>query len=214
MEHFASWLLFCSVNIAATMWPGPAFALTIRNCIAYNRRAALFTTVALGLGVGVVVVLLLCGLSVLLENATVYNLVRYAGAGYLFYLGVKAILPKKQPAQESETTTVEQRTISAREALQMGLFTNFLNVKGMIFLTAIYTQFITPATPLLMTIVYALTSVAIEIGWFALVAILLTDPRVKRRFLSFAHWIERVCGGLLIAIAIRLALSKGLTPWQ
>jgi threonine/homoserine/homoserine lactone efflux protein len=210
MEHLASWLLFCSVNIAATIWPGPAFALTIRNCIVYNRRAALLTTIGLGLGVGVIVVLLLCGLSVLLENSFIYNLVRYAGAAYLFYLGVKAILAQKKPAQDSEATTVEHKTISDREALQMGLFTNFLNVKGMIFLTAIYTQFITPATPLAMTIVYALTSVAIEIGWFALVAILLTDPRVKRRFLSFSHWIERVCGGLLIASAIRLALSKGL----
>src|SRR5688572_7380219 len=94
--HLASWLLFCSVNIAATIWPGPAFALIVRNSIAYSRRAALLTTLGLGLGVGVDVVLLLCGLSVLLQNPTIYDLVRYAGAAYLFYLGVKAILSKKK----------------------------------------------------------------------------------------------------------------------
>lgn len=213
MEIFTAWLVFASVNLAATMWPGPAFALTVRNAIVYNRRAAFLTATGLGLGVGAVVLFLLCGFSVLLtQSATGYTILRYAGGAYLFYLGIKALLVKKHAAPtENDDAPVNHKTISDLGALQMGFLTNLLNPKGVLFLIAIYTQFISPETSLAITLLYLVTSIIIEIAWFALVATILTDPRIKRRFLGFAHWIERLCGGLLILLGIRLALSKGLS---
>ena len=213
MEIFTTWLVFASVNLAATMWPGPAFALTVRNALVYNRHAALLTVVGLGFGVGAVILLLLCGFSVLLTQSTAaYNILRYAGGAYLFYLGVKALLVKKHASpKEDDGTPVQHKTISCLGAFQMGFFTNLLNAKGILFLTAIYTQFITPATPLAVAVLYLVTSITIETGWLALVATLLSAPRVKQKFLGIAHWIERVCGGLLILLGIRLALGKGLS---
>ena len=53
-----------------------------------------------------------------------------------------------------------------------------------------------------------MTSVAIEFLWFAGVAIVLTNPAVKSKFMKIMHWIERGCGGLMIGLGVKLALTK------
>jgi RhtB (resistance to homoserine/threonine) family protein len=213
MEIFIAWLILASVNLAATISPGPSFAITVRNAIAYDRRAGIFTALGLGLGVAVHVTLVLGGFAVLIaQSSFLYNFILYAGAAYLFYIGVKALQARKQktPQNENEAISVQDKTISDYGAFRMGAIASLLNPKSMVFFIAIYAQFIAPHTPWQILGLYGLTSVLIEIVWFSGVAVLLTDSRIKHRFLGFAHWIERVCGGLLIAIAIKLALSRGL----
>ena len=55
---------------------------------------------------------------------------------------------------------------------------------------------------------YGLTSVVIEIAWFSGVAVVLTDRRIKERFLGIVHWVERTCGGLMIGLGVKLAFSR------
>lgn len=211
MEIFAKWLLFASINLAATMSPGPAFAMTIRNAVVHNRRAALLTSLGLGLGVGGMVTFILCGFAlVLTQSVFLYTIFRYIGAAYLMYLGARALFSKKHLKSEDNVTLVlNEKYISDWGALRLGFMTNILNPKGVIFFSAIYTQFVDPHTPWQILIVYGLTSMIIETVWFSGVSLILTNPKIKQCFMGFAHWIERVCGGLLIALGLRLALSKG-----
>lgn len=211
MEIFANWLLFASINLAATMSPGPAFAMTVRTSMAYDRRAALFMALGLGLGVGAMVAIILGGFAVLLSQSVfLYTIFRYIGAAYLAYIGFKALFSKKHyTADISPNIAAMQKTISNWGAIRLGFLTNVLNPKGMVFFSAIYTQFVDPHTSWQVLVIYALTSMILETAWFSAVSLVLTDLRIKRRFMSFAHWIERVCGGLLIALGLKLALSKG-----
>lgn len=212
MEIFTAWLILASVNLVATMSPGPAFALTVRNSMIYSRRACLLCCLGLGLGVAIHVTLVLAGFAVLItKSSLLYNAVRYAGAAYLLYVGVKSLTAQKRDLKNNDNEPAPHKTISGFAALRMGTLTNLLNPKSMVFFTAVYAQFITPGIPWTILVLYGITTVLIEILWFMGMSVILTDPRVKRRFLGLVHWIERVCGGLLILLGIRLALSKGLS---
>lgn len=215
MDIFLAWLVLASVQLAATLSPGPAFAVSVRNALAYDRRAGLFTAIGLGAGVGAHVIFVLCGIAVVIsQSVLLFNVIKYVGAAYLIFIGFKAILARKKDAQEQKTTNAaldtapSRKTISDTKAIQIGVLTNLLNPKAVIFFTAVYTQCINPETGWEILALYGVTSVIIEAGWFSCLAIILTNRSVKAKFMGFAHWIERVCGGLLMALGVRLALSK------
>ena len=213
MEFFIAWLILASVHLAATMSPGPAFAVAVRNSLAYGRRAGILTAIGLGLGLTGHVVLTLCGIAVVIsQSVLLFNLIKYAGAAYLIYMGVKALMARKTIEGDDEKnpldTKPKNKAISDLKALQIGFLTNMLNPKAVLFFTAIFSQFIAPETPWPVLTLYGMTSVIIEAGWFSGLAIVLTNTHVKARISGFVHWIERICGGLFIALGVRLALSK------
>ena len=210
MELFLKWLLLAGVQSAATISPGPAFAVMVRNAVAYDRRTGIMTAIGLGIGVGAHVLFVLGGIAVILSQSVyAFNAVKYIGAAYLIYIGIKALrTPAHAPQTPEETITKQSQSLSDFKALRMGFLTNLLNPKAVIFFTAVFTQFIDAATPIFVLALFGLTSVAVEIIWFSLLALFLNSPRIKSRYMAMAHWIERICGGLLLALGVRLALSK------
>jgi RhtB (resistance to homoserine/threonine) family protein len=212
MEYALPLFLWFTVNLAATISPGPAFAMTVRMAIAHDRRAGLWFSLGLGAGVGIMMALVISGLSyVLASSAFVFNIIKYAGAAYLVYIGIKAIRARKNNAADANADeTVVNVPIRNFSAFKQGLITNCLNPKALVFFMAVATQFITPATPLLVIIGFGIIAIVLEAGWFAGVTLVLTDPRIKGVFMSISHWIERACGTLLIGLGIKLALTKVL----
>ncbi|MCB1681761.1 MAG: LysE family translocator [Rhodospirillales bacterium] len=214
MEFILKWLLMASVQAAATISPGPAFVLAVRNAVTYDRRAGLFTALGLGAGVAVHVMVVLGGLAVLLQHYTyVFDVIRYAGAAYLIFIGSKALISRRQAKAEEPEVLPEgvlssRAVVSGRKAFSMGFLTNLLNPKAVIFFTAVFTQFIGPGTPVSVMALYGLTSVVIEITWFSGVAVVLTNPGIKERFMGAVHWVERTCGGLMIGLGLKLAFSR------
>lgn len=210
-EIFIAWLLFAAVQLAATMSPGPAFAVAVRNAMAYGRRGGVFTALGFGVGIGVHVVFVLCGLAVILsQSVVVFNVIKYVGAAYLIYIGAKALMMKKAKSDHALENVSDKRleTISAFKAFQIGFWTNVLNPKAVVFFSAVFTQFIQPGSPVEILVLYGATSIFIEMAWFSGLSVVLTTPKVKAVFVSIGHWIERACGGLLVLLGVRLALSK------
>ena len=211
MEFFLAWLVLASVQLAAVISPGPAFALTIRNAIAYNRRVGIMTSIGLGIGVAVHVLLVLGGLAtVLSQSVMLFTTIKYLGAAYLIFIGVKSLMSKKQTAnpETAPAATPKNKTMSDFKAIRTGALTNILNPKAIVFFTALFTQFVDPHTSWQVLTLYGGTSVFFEIAWFSGVTLVLTNPALKAKFISISHWIERICGGLLMALGVRLALSK------
>ncbi len=207
------WLVMASVQLAATISPGPAFVISVRNAMVYSRRVGVFTALGLALGVGMHVIFVLVGLSVLIANSVfLFTAIKYIGAAYLIYIGMKALFSAPKDRSQSDTVqNVEaenqaREMISGRKAVMVGFLTNALNPKAVVFFTAVFTQFISPETPFFMLVLYGLTSIIIEFGWFAMMAVILTNAHVKRRFMRFMGKIERACGGLMVLLGVRLAL--------
>ncbi len=213
MELFLKWALMASVQLAATMSPGPAFVVSVRNSMAHNRSVGVFTALGLSLGVAAHVVFVLAGISLIIaQSVFLFNFIKYAGAAYLFYIGLKALFFSKKRESDAgvqdDSAPNQKGAMSARKAVVNGFLTNLLNPKAVVFFTAVYTQFIGIDTPFFMHMAYGLTSISIEFLWFAGVAVVLTNSRVKAKFMRVMHWIERGCGGLMIGLGVKLAFTK------
>ena len=211
-EFFIAWLLLASIQLAATISPGPAFAMTVRNSIAHNRKAGIFTALGLGIGVGIHMIAVIAGISLLLVRYPLaFTIIKYAGAAYLVYLGAKGLISKKRKTETIDKNikpdNPDRKIISF---LTQGILTNILNPKAWVWFPVVLTQFIHPDMSLETLILYGITPAIIEAGWFACLTIFLTNPKIQKTFLSFSHWIERLCGVFLIGLGIKLILDKGL----
>lgn len=212
-EYFTAWLALTAINIAAVISPGPAFVVTIRHALGYNRKVGLILSLGLGLGIAVHVLIVMSGLAfIMMQSAWVFNAIKYLGAAYLIFIGSKAILTRKKLVRtdigENFAKDVQGQDMSAVKAFLTGFMANLLNPKAIIFFAAIFTQFIDLTTPTHILTIYGLTAVFLETIWFAFVTIVLTNPRIKVLFMGAVHWFERICGGFMIGLGVKLALSK------
>jgi threonine/homoserine/homoserine lactone efflux protein len=194
---------FAAFAALLTITPGLDTALVIRMSLGSGSRAGRMTALGvcagcLGWGFASAV-----GVSaVLTASATAYDVLRVAGAAYLVWLGVKALVvrPDDDPDDNRPPTTA---------AFRAGLFTNLLNPKVGAFYVSALPQFIPDGAPVLATSTLLAAVHALEgIVWLFLVAALvgrlgthLRRPVVKRR-------LQQLTGLALVGLGVRLALDR------
>src|SRR5688572_14033054 len=93
-------------------------------------------------------------------------------------------------------------------ALRSGFITNLFNPKATMFFLALFTQILDPQIALLEKTAYGLTCVLMTMGWFSIVATVLTTPKIRASFLKMSQWIDRVCGAIFIGLGVKLALTR------
>lgn len=207
MLLLTDWLTVVMIGCLAVISPGPNLAIVLRNSLAYSRQAGVYTAVGLAAGNLVHATYCLLGIGVLITRSILlFNTVKWLGAAYLIYIGIKSLRAKKHSGDF--TGMHAARTMSRLAAARTGFLTNLLNPKVTLFFLALFTQIIRPATPLSAQAVYGLTMVGIEFAWFAVVAVVLSQSVIKRHFLSVSHWIERLTGAVLIVLGLRVAFAR------
>ena len=197
------------VHILAAMSPGPDFAIVTRNSLVYSRKVGVCTALGIALGLLVHIAYSLLGIGFLIaQSIVVFNIIKYIGAGYLLYIGYKALLSK--PVVEAEEKVASQKTadISAWSAIKIGFLTNALNPKATMFFLAVFTQVIDPATPMWVQLVYGLEMIVATFAWFSIVAYLFSNYLLKQKLLRVRHRIDHVMGVVLIVIGIKVALTN------
>ena len=200
-----SLILFLTTSLALIVAPGPDNILVLTRGIAQGRMAALVS--ASGASVGLVIhsVFAAVGLSAILQqSATAYSIVKYVGAAYLIYLGIKALLDKESFAVAEETAPARLRSIFLQ-----GVASNVLNPKVALFFLAFLPQFAEPtaggAAPRLLALGLSFTLLTWIIfsvlGYFSggLGNWLVSRP-------SLAHGLRWLTGGVLVGLGLRLAL--------
>lgn len=210
--YLVQWLTLMAVFGLAVVSPGPDFVVAVRNSVVYSRRAGIMT--ALGFGVGILfhVAYTLFGLAaVMSQSILLFNMIKYAGAAYLVYIGLQA-LRSRGAGQIAVDAAVGQggasKTMNDFAAFRSGLLTNALNPKATLFFLAIFSQIIRPETPLAWKTAYGLTCALMVSGWFCIVSFVLTQTRVRNAFLKTTKWIDRGCGVLMIGLGVKVALSE------
>jgi len=177
-----------------------------RNTLTYSRRAGVYTAAGLGLGILVHVSYSLLGIGLLISQSIVlFNTIKYVGAAYLLFIGWKALTHKG--ATQKIESTVQREDIEPVKALQIGFLTNVLNPKVSLFFLALFTQVINPNTPLLLQVGYGLYMSFATFVWFTGIAHVLSLSLIKNRFARIQSMAERIMGGLLIALGLKVALS-------
>ncbi|MFT6206419.1 MAG: threonine/homoserine/homoserine lactone efflux protein [Colwellia sp.] len=90
----------------------------------------------------------------------------------------------------------------------VGFLCNALNPKAPIYFVALFTVVLSPDLPLLHLVIYGLWMMAIQLAWFSSVVVLLSQPMINEKFQRLGHWIDRILGGAMILIGLKILTSK------
>lgn len=187
------------------MSPGPDFVMVAKNSISISRKAGLYTSIGLGFGISIHVLYSLIGIGLIISKSILlYSIIKYLGAAYLLYIGIKALRAQKS---DILIETHGAQDITPLKAIRIGFLTNVLNPKATLFFLSLFTLVINPETSIGIQILYGLEMCLMTTIWFSLVSLFLSQDKVKRQFLRIGHYFERVMGGILIALGIKVALS-------
>ncbi|AMR78509.1 LysE family translocator [Cupriavidus nantongensis] len=197
-------LAVITITLLAVISPGPDFAMVTRNSLVLSRRAGVLTAWGIGSAVLVHVGYTLLGIGVLIQRSLWwFEVFKWIGAAYLVYLGIGMLRTRRGSLQLESTV----RAVSDGDAWRTGFLTNLLNPKCMVFVVSLFMQVVQPGTPLATQIAYGVFIAVAHIGWFSLVATSLSAGPVRTRLLSVRHWVDRVCGGLMVALGVALVRS-------
>ncbi len=206
-----TWILYVATVFVVTVTPGPSVLLCVTSGIKHGARNAAFS--ALGIITALVSLMSLStlGLGALLATSEVaFSVVKWIGAAYLMFLGVRMLLTKGTGGFAIDTRTgTSADAVSRRKLYVEGLMVGFSNPKALVFFGALFPQFLNPqAAQLTQFAVLCATFVAFEAFW------LMTYASFAARI---APWLQRsgrqlifnrACGVTFIGAGLLLLLTK------
>jgi len=200
---FATWTKIALICILGAMSPGPSLAIIIRNTTAGGRQQGVMTAVGHGIGVGVYALAAVTGLVLLLKaEPALINIVNWAGAGFLAWIGFQLI---RFVPQKGEGKGESRETQNSRGFIE-GFTVAFLNPKIAAFFLAVFSQFVQPDLTWFDRAIMVLTAGIIDGAWYVIVALAVAGSGLVdwlRRREVFAN---RIIGSLLLIAAIGLIL--------
>jgi threonine/homoserine/homoserine lactone efflux protein len=200
---FTAFLLAAAV-LAIT--PGPGMAYVVARTVAGGRSEGLASCLGTAVGGMLHVLAAALGLSLIVaKSAVAFNLVKYLGAAYLVYLGIRLLLRKDQALVANPLVSQ-----GARRALFEGVAVEALNIKTALFFLAFLPQFVSPAEPmvpqlaLLGSICVALNTLVDVFAVFAAGRLLKSDAARAAR----ARLLTRASGATMLGLGAYLALAR------
>ena len=198
---FTIWLSLLTVCLLGAMSPGPSLAIVAKHTLASGRLNGFAVAWAHSLGIGIYAFATIVGLAVVLEQAPIiFKTITIAGAGYLGYLGMKALMSKGGVA---ENLTLGQKA-TLTESMREGFLISLLNPKIMLFFVALFSQFIGIAANTANKAIVVSTPLIVDGLWYSAIAVLLSSPKVIERLRSKAVMVDRISGAALVLLALRV----------
>ncbi|GAA2547187.1 homoserine/homoserine lactone efflux protein [Neomicrococcus aestuarii] len=198
------WLSLLGASVVISFTPGAGAINTMTNAINEGFRRSFWGILGQQVALLIHVLIVAAGVGILVANSLVlFNVVRYAGAAYLVYLGIRSILAK--PVSE-ETALDVRKNEPALSMFRRGVWVNLLNPKAIVFFLAFTPQFIRPSEPLLpQYLIYIGTIVLVDVlvMWFFFAA----AAKSFRRFTRSARGqriMNTTFGVLFILVAVLL----------
>ena len=201
-----SLFLFATICFIGMVSPGPDFLLVTKNSLIYSRRQALATAFGIITGCLFHATYCILGLALIITESTLlFSIIKYLGAGYLIYLGLKGVLVKHT---EIRGVGLESKNnISVWKAYVDGFLCNVLNPKLAVFLLSLFTQFVSMNASVRDKALVASIFVGEAALYWPLLVLILQLRQVRRLFDDFRTLLNRVFGTLLICLGIRVMLS-------
>jgi threonine/homoserine/homoserine lactone efflux protein len=208
MPEPAALSVFLLAALALLLMPGPAVLYIVARSIDQGRTAGLVSVLGIGLGSMVHVTAAALGLSSLLvSSATAYTVVKYIGAAYLIYLGVRRLVagdPILEPTASSER--------SMRRVFSQGVWVNILNPKTALFFFAFLPQFVSVDRGSVAAQIFLLGTMFVALG-------IVSDGLYALAAGSLGDWLRRrpgvmqvqryFAGTIFVGLGVATALAGG-----
>jgi threonine/homoserine/homoserine lactone efflux protein len=204
IQHYDAFLLAC---MALNLTPGlDTFYILTRSG---REGHAVGLAAALGINAGCIVhsTAAVLGISaILMTSAIAFSVLKYLGAAYLVWIGLRMLLSRAAARQPTVT-----RGLGLAAAFRQGMLTNVLNPKVALFYLAFLPQFVSmhAAHPQLGLMLLGLSFIGTGITWSTVLALL--GGRIHRLLLAkpkLGQWMDRLCGTVLLGFGVKLALQQ------
>ncbi|MEM9341692.1 MAG: LysE family translocator [Pseudomonadota bacterium] len=200
-------LAYSLIVLGFVFIPGPATLLTVARATTSGTKVGIATGAGITAGDVLHTMMAVVGLSAIIAaSATLFTIVKYLGAAYLVYLGLRAIF-EKAPADLGQGRV----PITATQAFRQAILAEVLNPKTALFFLAFLPQFVTPENGFvvlqltILGVIFALigflSTIVYSVAAGGLGAFLRRNPLVLR-------WQAKVVGGIYCALGVRLALQE------
>ena len=181
--------------------PGPSLAVVLRNTISGGRMRGIMTGIGHGLGFGIYAFIAVMGLSsILLANKQLFNLLQVSGALVLIWLAFNLIVKK----QSDLSVKYEE---SRYRGFFEGFMIAFLNPKILVFLVAVFSQFLNTDINNSDRFFMAIIAGAIDTIWYVFVAAVLAGTKIVDKLRVNAVIIDRLIGMVLFMLSILLIVK-------
>ncbi len=206
---FDSAIMITLIAVLAMISPGPDFILVIKHAATQPRRVALAT--ALGINVGVMVHISYCiaGLALIISQTPwLFNLLKYAGASYLIWMGAQALFARRATANAAaHAQPANINHLSPLQAFGQGLLCNLLNPKVTLFFFSVFTQLMSPSSTLIDRLTMGSIICTLSLLYWPLLVLFVQHRFIQTLLHRIQRSINRVLGAALIALGAKVALS-------
>lgn len=200
-----------SLQLLGLASPGPAFLLSAKHGMSHPRRVHLATAAGLGSGSTFYTILGFLGVTAFIaQSPLVFNSIKYLGAIYLIYIGLRSIMTRQEKpeyAQIKQKMSGPSAELSPLTAFRMGAGLNLSNPKTALYYLALFSSVISPDTPLLAKSLILILTPPLAWGWYAFVATSFSLPWFQTFYGRFKQLIDYLFGGVMIVLGLMVAFS-------
>ncbi|MCG6392171.1 homoserine/homoserine lactone efflux protein [Vibrio fluvialis] len=199
------WLAYVATAIVFSLAPGSGTVNSISNGLSYGTRKSLASIAGLQIGLAIHIMLVGAGIGALVaQSALAFTIIKWVGAVYLVWLGIQ-----KWRDRSSLVANAATQTLSAGTLLRKAVLINLTNPKSIVFLVALFPQFLDPARDqMTQLLVLGITTVTIDsfvmLGYTSLASQMgrfIRSDRIMRK-------INRVFGSMFMGCGALLAAAK------
>lgn len=207
MFTFSTLSAFIVIVIGLFIIPGPAVFLTITRTVQHGRKAGIMTGLGIATGDLIHTLFAAIGLSaILMTSATAFNVVKYAGAIYLIYLGIRSIL--KRPEEE---TPSENTSEYSNDVYYKAIIVEILNPKTALFFLAFLPQFVNPQQGAAFLQFLTLGLIFVVLSILYTTSIVLSVQQIKQLFKGssrIGRWSGKIVGAIYIGLGLKVAIQS------
>ncbi len=200
-------IIVTTVHLLAAAAPGPDFILVSQQTLSNGKRAGLLCSLGIALGLSVHILYSSLGLAALIANSSsALWSIKLLGGCYLIYLGISGLRARAGNHQTEQLTTATES--SALKTIGLGFLCNALNPKAPIYFVSLFTIFLSQDTPAQHLLIYGLWMMVLQLAWFSFLTLLLSRPLVTSKFQRMGHWIDRVAGGAMLILGLKVLATR------
>lgn len=206
--EFHLWLSLAFICVMGALSPGPSLAVVVKNTLFGGSKQGYATAISHGAGVALYAALTALGIGVVIvQSPLLFSFIQYAGAAFLVYLGIKALMSKKQNLDFKEDESTEEINKQTINGWRDGFLIAFLNPKLAIFFLALFSQFVDANASYQQKIIMVSTVGIIDTLWYLIVAFMFSRGPVLEKLKRNSHIIDKITGSFLILLAARIVVN-------
>ena len=203
------WIYYTLAILVLTASPGPSVLLCLTTSVTDGFKSAIYTAQGSLTAITGIITLSFTGLGLVVSTSELaFNIIKWTGAAYLIYLGIRALTSSQQSydISDREASSVPRAPSSL---FLSGFIVGASNPKAIVFFTALFPQFITPSASLVTQyLVFVITFAVLELSWLLFYAWLGAKSSRWLMQAGRARFFNKITGGVFVSAGLILSSTR------